>query len=188
MFTLDTHAKPSARVADGRLIISLPDAETPAVWMLDLAEAVTSVLRLENDRQGFYVIKKHGGKGAAETVAVYRDRARALRALEKTSSALERARSSMTYNGRPIVVRPVSKVVRFFNILLVFWFVLYLLGLDKYALTLLFMPFTADQPVAAAPAAPTAPESNNTAEPGSPPAGVPLSADDFLKSMNATGE
>ena len=79
---------PTAKVTDGRLVLNLPDAETPALWVMDLADAQTSVIRIEADKGGLYVLKKHGGKGAAETIAVYRDREAASRAMDVAAKAL----------------------------------------------------------------------------------------------------
>jgi len=139
MKIFDSYGSPSAKVSDGRLVLSLPDAETPALWMMDLNDAATSVLRIETDRQGFYVIKKHGGKGAAETIAVYRDRMAAGRALDKASRALEKARNTRpAMDGRPVVIRSGSKIMRFLNILLVIWFVLYVFGIDRAILQTVF--------------------------------------------------
>lgn len=190
----------SARVADGRLVLSLPDAETPALWMMDLNDAATSVLRLETDRQGLYVIKKHGGKGAAETIAVYRDRHTALDALNKASRALEKARSVRhNMNGRPVIVRPASIIGRIFTYLLFFWFILYLMSLDQLLIASVFDVFSSPEaPVTATstsngmldPPVPSLEVPGDimggidapAAEPKAPtPSGVPVSADDFLR-------
>lgn len=167
----------SAKVTDGRLVLTLTDAETPAVWIMDLNDAATSVLRLENDRQGFYVIKKHGGKGAAETVAVYRDRGMAAHALSVASKAMEKARDTRhnTLNGRPVIVRPASRVARFFTYFLFFWFVMYLMGLDMYLVRLIFAPFDTVQMASAPMPEVEVPQTTPPTQ-----AGVPMSADDFL--------
>jgi len=171
----------TAKVNDGRLVLSLPDAETPVVWIMELNDAVTSVLRLESDKQGFYVIKKHGGK-TAETVAVYRNRRPAVRALNAATRALDRARSLRNNGGGRS---------RFTNALIVILFIWFALSrfwsLDQDLIRLALMPFFADDATVESSAIPTdltqipapaAPLTSNTDA-----VGVPLSADDFLKSQ-----
>lgn len=162
---------PSAKLADGRLILSLPDAETPALWVMDLEDAATSVLRLEADRQGFYVIKKHGGKGAAETIAVYRDRKSGTRALDRATHALEKARNTRSGGGQ--------KSSRILVVLLILT-VIHVLRIDQYALERGFLWYYSDEiaQISAQQAAAAAPPA-----PASTAAGVPVSADDFLKNQ-----
>lgn len=189
MFDTFNSSAPSAKVTDGRLILTLTDAETPALWMMDLNDAATAVLRLENDRHGLFVIKKHGGKGPAETIAVYRDRRLAAHALQMASKALEKARDTrhQMVNGRPIIVRPGSRIARFMTILLLFWFVLYLMGLDTYIVRTIFEPaqpqLAVSEDLLMPPALTSpAPAAASTRQAAPPPiqAGVPLSADDYL--------
>lgn len=156
----------SARVADGRLIMSMPDAETPVVWMMNLTDAMTSVLRLEMDRQGFFVIRRHGGKGAAETIAVYRDRKPAVQALARASRALEKARNT----GLGAATPSTSRIKRFFTYLLVIWFILYVFGLDGVILRRIL----------------TLPPETKAVSVNPNAVGVPLSADDFLKEQTMT--
>lgn len=181
-------SSPSAKVADGRLILNLPDAETPALWVMDLVDAQTSVIRLETDRQGFFVLKKHGGGAksvAGETVAVYRDRARGARALDIAASALEKARN--TRIGAVGGASGIGRVGRFFMYFVLAWFLLWMIGVDKLVLRLVLTPFFANANVAAAPQ--VAPQAQQQQQPQpSPqfngvPAGVPLSADEFLQNQ-----
>ncbi len=179
---------PSAKVADGRLILSLPDAETPVIWIMDLNEAALCALRLETDRQGLCVIKRHGGKAAAETVAVYRDRKACEHALSMASHALARARESRLRagaSGQPVVIRPASRLARAFNVFLFIWFVLHITGGEVLFYTLARTVFSS------APATVTGtrqsdtdatplPQRGNATPPAGSTVGVPLSADDFL--------
>jgi len=181
---------PSAKVTDGRLVLSLPDAETPALWIMDLNDAATSVMRLENDKQGFFVIKKHSGKAVAETVAVYRDRKAGERALVKATYALEKARDlgvRKAIDGRPVIIRPASRLARAFNIFLFIWFVLHITGGDTMMYNLFFTS-RLDQRAAAIGAVERAQADAQPQQQAAPAApvtakstGVPMSADDFLK-------
>lgn len=170
--------KSSARVADGRLILSLPDAETPVIWVMDLDEASTAIIRLEGDKQGNSILKKYGSKGAAETVAVYRDRRYASRALVQASKALEKARGSRVRvgpNAQPVIIRPASKITTIFTGFLYIWFAFFLLSnLASY--------------ITAKSSALGTTTINNQADIAANPdgsdmdaTGVPLPANDFLK-------
>jgi len=175
----------SARVKDGRLVMSMPDAETPVVWVMDLNDATTSVLRLESDKQGLYVIKKHGGK-AAETIAVYRNRQPAVRALSKATRALDNARTMRGQGG--------TRLTNILLIVLLVWFAMARFwDIDQGLMRLAIYPFIKDkiaaqqmeyaQQMAAAQQA-QQPQSK-TAQPGAAsPAqalGVPVNADDALQ-------
>ncbi|NBX66339.1 MAG: hypothetical protein EBQ96_05015 [Proteobacteria bacterium] len=165
----------------------MPDAETPVVWIMDLSDAATAVIRIEADRQGLSVLKKYGGKGAAETVAVYRDRKKAERALIKASHALEKARDSRMHvgpNAQPVIIKPASKIGRLFTFFLYVWFALYL-GMAMYGYLGMFLGV---QSVDTAPQQAGAQQKQApTSAPSAPAAsidGVPMSADDFLKQQS----
>ncbi len=176
---------PSAKVADGRLILSMPDAETPVVWIMDLNDAATAVLRLETDKQGLNVLKKYGGKAAAETVAVYRSRKKAERALIKAASALEKARDSRLHvgpNSQPVIIRPASRIGRFFTLFLYAWFAIYL------SMLMYNYMFSFAQTVS--PEVPQMVRQLEQQQEKEKPApsmdGVPQSADEFLKKKSQT--
>ncbi|HEY8963888.1 MAG TPA: hypothetical protein VIN59_05425 [Alphaproteobacteria bacterium] len=171
----------SAKVKDGRLVMSMPDAETPVVWVMDLGEASTSVLRLESDKQGLYVIKKHGGK-VAETVAVYRNRRPAVKALTRATKAMDRAR---TYRGQGT-----SRLTNVLLVVLLVWFALSRLwGLDQDLMRMAILPFVKDDLIAMAQqaqalqqqAAAAASGTQNTQAANPNAMGVPLSADEALQ-------
>ena len=175
----------SAKVADGRLVISMPDAETPVIWIMDLNDAETAVLRLEVDKQGLNVIKKHGGKGVAETVAVYRSRSKAERAMIKASKALENARNTRLHvgpNSQPVIIRPAGRMARIFSFIMSVIVVIILLLYARMSL-IYNLSATMEQPQISA-----TKMGADSAIPQTPPAdtsGVPLSADDFLKNNKA---
>lgn len=176
--------RPSAKVSDNRLVLSLPNAETPVVWILSMADAVTCVLRLETDRQGFFVIKKHGGqtKGATgETVAVYRNRDDAMQALNCASNGLNNARDGKSG----------SAFKRWFTRFTYAWFIISMLLL--FRVDAMILRATMDPPegyVGHTPAAQTGQQpqqqpAKQSAVPMVSPdldaTGVPLSADEFLQ-------
>ena len=187
-------ATSSAKVADGRLVLSMPDAETPVVWVMDLADSATAVLRLETDKNGYNVLRKYTGKGAAETIAVYRARDAAENALTVSSKALENARNSHLHkgaNGQPVVIKRVGWMNRIFHFFLYGWFIIYLSVLMyNYVYGTYILTQRANAEMAQAGMTTEAPA--NTAQqprqaqanPKTGTVGVPLSADDFLNNRN----
>lgn len=182
---LNLRNRPTARVIDGKLVLNMPDAETPALWVMDLSDAQTSVLRLENDRGGLFILKKHSGKGA-ETVAVYRNRESGTRAMEIAAKALEKTRNG---NGGEVYAGRGARIGRGFTYFVMGWFVVWTLGLTPYVVRFVLSPFLppARPAITATNLDPTmnfsatgprarAPEETDATE-----AGVPVSADDFLK-------
>lgn len=166
----------TARVRDGRLVLTLPDAQMPSIWILDLNESPKVTLSVEPEGQGVYALKKAGsGKGAAEIIALYAKEARAMRALYAASKALAKAtdtRLRTGVNGQPVVIRPASRVGRFFTFFLYLWFAFYLC---VNLLHLVMAPVIPDF----ASAAQVQGEASSAAS--APQNGVPQSADDFLK-------
>jgi hypothetical protein len=98
---------PSARVVDGTLILSLPDAITPVVWRLDLGQTKASALEVRTDREddaiedgghgsgGRYTLVLKTPKGEVHEIAPYDSKARAVQALMAVSYAMETAQGQM---------------------------------------------------------------------------------------------
>ena len=183
---------PTAKLADGRLVLSLPDAQTPVIWVMDLKDASTSVLRLETDRQGLFIIRRHSGKAAAEAVAVYRDAKQAARAMKVAARGLSNAQCTLKgADGKPVIIRPASKLARAFNIFLFIWFVAHISGVETRfvqwlvsdtaqvaaAQSQIMLPPTMQQALPASPAQAPAPTEEQS---GQVKVGVPMSADDVL--------
>lgn len=81
----------SASVVDGKLILSFPDAATPVLWQMDLAQAKASALevREKGGNQTALVIKNP--RGETMDVAVFEHRAHAIEGLKAAAYALENA-------------------------------------------------------------------------------------------------
>lgn len=171
----------SARVADGRLILSLPDAETPVLWIMDLDEAATAVIRLEMDKQGHCILKKYGTKTAAETIAVYRSHRQAEKALVRASKALEKARDTRLRKGpnnQPVMIRKASLIGSIFTAVLYVWTAGYLfITLLAYATNYV----SSNQMNTLSQMGGTPVQSQDAGTPDVNASGVPLSANDFLK-------
>lgn len=82
----------SAKVVDGNLIISLPDAANPVVWRMELGSVKASALEVrKNDATGMHVLTLKTPKGELHEVAPFETRDAAVTALMRVSAALQSA-------------------------------------------------------------------------------------------------
>lgn len=82
--------KAEANVIDGILIVSLPNAETPAVWRFDLTQVTIGGVEVrEND--GRFVIGARNAKGELQDIAAYPTRESATQALTVITQAMMNA-------------------------------------------------------------------------------------------------
>ena len=51
LFKKQEETSASANVVDGKLILSLPEAENPVVWQMDLSSAKASALEVKKDEE-----------------------------------------------------------------------------------------------------------------------------------------
>lgn len=166
---------PSAKIVDGVLILTLPDAQSPVVWQMELGQTKSSALevREEQDR-GFILILKTPRQDVQE-IATYAARDAAVRALVTVSQALQNAArlrpagegpvsGDQSYQVPALIPAPAGhgKAVRVTLAILA-------------ALALLYV-FTRPLGGEQAATAPTAGDATGTAA----PTGEPLSADDYL--------
>lgn len=84
-------AAPSARVVDGKLILSFPDAVKPILWQMDLVPARASALEVESLQGGQAALVLKTPKGEQTVIAIFKTQDSALAALMTVSAALERA-------------------------------------------------------------------------------------------------
>lgn len=108
----------SAIVVDGKLILTFPDAISPVVWQMDLADAKASALEIEEDPANNHhklVIKT--AKGERVDVAKFSNRTEALAGLMAAAGALENAQgqiraaasSGSAANDRPAKSKKVKR-------------------------------------------------------------------------------
>ncbi len=83
---------PTAKVVDGLLILSLPDAICPVVWQMDVTQSKSSALEVRpNDGDAtVHLVLKTPRQDVLE-VAQYESREQAIKALLTVSAAMERA-------------------------------------------------------------------------------------------------
>lgn len=86
----------SARVVDGKLILSFPHARTPVVWQMDLSEVKASALEvLENKNKDGHTLTLKTPKGEKLDAAEFENRQDAVNGLMAASHALENAHGNI---------------------------------------------------------------------------------------------
>ena len=55
--------KPKAQLSGNNLVLSLPDAMTPVVWMIDTKTSGSFFARIEEDANGLFILQKIEGTG-----------------------------------------------------------------------------------------------------------------------------
>ncbi|MFA7276288.1 MAG: hypothetical protein WC043_05755 [Pseudobdellovibrionaceae bacterium] len=85
----------SAKVIEGTLIISLPDALTPVVWQMELGQTKASALEVRNNDNGTSSLVLKTPRQDIEEVAIFNDRNVALKALMLISKAMEKSEGQL---------------------------------------------------------------------------------------------
>lgn len=83
--------KASASVVDGKLILSFPEALTPIVWQMDLADAKASAFEILEEEGKFVLSSRKPGAQKKDVIASFSSRTDAVEGLMATSRALESA-------------------------------------------------------------------------------------------------
>lgn len=95
----------SAKVVDGNLILSLPDAINPIVWRMELGSVKASALEVKpQSADGSFMLSLKTAKGEVHEIAPFQTREQAVRALMRVSSALQGAHGKMA----PVAVFPAA--------------------------------------------------------------------------------
>lgn len=86
------NAPSNVTIVDGKLIMSLPDAQMPVVWQMDLEKAQSSVFTIQEDKKtkSFTLILKQSNN-AVDEIASFDNKQDAVDILMETSSALQNA-------------------------------------------------------------------------------------------------
>lgn len=171
---------PSAKIVDGVLVITLPDAIRPVVWQMELGLSKSSAMEVRDLNDGTFMLVLKTPRQDVQEVAPYATREQAVRALMAIAKALEgasgrlRGVNSNNPDHLPAVIPQASsaaapasgsrKTTRIIiGAAVVILLVLFFTRIDGPART----PAGGDFDTGTAPAAPA-------------PAGEPLSADDYL--------
>lgn len=166
----------TAKVVDGTLILSLPDAVSPVVWQMELGQSKSSALEIRETDNGQFVLTLKTPRQDVLDIATYANRDLAIKALLVTSAALEKSQGQLKasptspVNGYPLPVvshHPrlgagfLSVFKKIFTISGIILGTLAFLGLVLFVVAKLFL---------------TPPSTTATA-----PNGGPVSADEFLE-------
>lgn len=82
----------SAHIVDGRLILSLPRAERPVVWQMDLAQTKSSALEIrQSENGGSHILVLKTPRGETVEIAPFADQSDALDGLLAVTNAFENA-------------------------------------------------------------------------------------------------
>lgn len=178
-------ATSTAKVVDGRLVLSLTDAQKPVVWQFDLSVAKSSAIELRETNGGDTTLVLKTATQDAHDIATYDSHEKAVRALMAISRAMERAQGQMhapqagTYpppavipaghmNWKSIILKAISNIIMTLVILfLIFIGIIWFASPANNQVA----PTNDTQFGMDAPAAPTAPGMTS---------GTGQSADDFL--------
>ena len=168
---------PSAKIVDGILVLTLPDAVRPVVWQMELGQTKTSAVEVREQNDGTFILMLKTGRQDVQEIAPYATRELAVRALLTLSRAMEggqgrlrSANNNLNPNQLPALIphseEGRSKATRLMVGLIVL-----------AALAFLFMRMT--------PPAPTTSFSSDSAPAAAAPAkvGEPQSAEDYLNAQ-----
>ncbi len=92
----------SVKIVDGKLILSLPTAQTPVVWQMDIEKAQSAAFTVQENKKAknFALILKTQD-GTLDEIAPFDDKESAVEILMQTSAALQ--------NGHGQINRPLIK-------------------------------------------------------------------------------
>lgn len=174
ILTPQDHNQSQADIVDGKLILTLPTAITPAVWQMDLAGTKASVMEVQEKGEEFVLVLRTPS-GENLDVASFAQRANAVEALMIISSALKEASGKIYVPGAPandaISLSPVApkKASSMGSIIFKIFGVLGMI-LVGYLLLITVIGLSSGARQNASVTSPQAEQSS----------GVPMSADDFL--------
>lgn len=90
----------TAKVVDGKLVLSFPLAKNPVVWQMDLNKAQSCALEVKEDKKKKeFALCMKSDSNDPEDIAVFEAKEQALEALMMTSSALQNAAAASVPAG-----------------------------------------------------------------------------------------
>jgi hypothetical protein len=165
----------SARVVDGKLILTYPEAVTPVVWQMDLAQAKASALEVRESPKGVSLVLKTA-KGETVEIAPFATKGEAVEALMAAARALEGAHGQIRPAGAANSADNVSGVpIKKHN-----RWAAGLLGVLLIVVLLMIWASLAPRPAISVDGAATSSPGSQTSFGQKEENGVPLSADEFL--------
>lgn len=99
----------SANVVDGKLILSFPDAVSPVLWQMELAEAKASALEVAAGKEeGQHALILKTAKGEKIDIATFTSRADAVAGLMAAANALENAQGQIRSGASTLESAPTN--------------------------------------------------------------------------------
>jgi hypothetical protein len=77
-----------ADIQDQKMVLSLTDAMTPAVWVIDLSDKKSLLFKVQETEDHLFILQKICGENT-EDLGYYKKRGHAVRAMEKATCALQ---------------------------------------------------------------------------------------------------
>lgn len=175
MFSSASSPRSSAKVVDGNLIISLPDAKDPVVWRMALGEARAAAIEVQTRGDDHFVLVLKYPKGDPVDIAPFSTKHAATSALMAVSHAMQAAHGQISAQ-RQVAANDFAASGMAARRKTGAW--KWLLPLGVIVLALFIFARTGTQlPVEAVS------QQSGDATPVSPQNGVPQSADSFLNGM-----
>lgn len=176
----------SAKVIDGTLILTLPDAIKPVVWQMQLGQTKSSALEVRDMPDGNWMLVLKTPRMDVMEIAPFSNKDNAIRALLAVSRAMEKAHGQLGNSGGyplPVIVQGrggvtswIAKIMKAILYTFMTLFILVVLWLSYMWIRSNSGSQEMAQPALAPPAA--------TAEaPPETPVGAPVSADDYLNNQ-----
>lgn len=170
----------SAKVVDGILILTLPDALRPSVWQMQLGQTKSSALEVRDHGDQWLLVLKTPRQDVIE-IAPFASREAALKALMAVSRAMEKAHGQLngqaSYSGTPTYPVPAligGSAANWFYKIVKWFFYMVLTAIAFILIVLLALKLTAPTTDLQE----TAPQQQ--AAPTQDGIGTPQSAEDFL--------
>ena len=86
---------PSAKILDGILVLTLPDATRPVVWQMELGQTKSSAMEVREQEGGSFLLVLKTPRQDVVEIAPYDSRDKAVRALIAISKAMENAHGQL---------------------------------------------------------------------------------------------
>lgn len=95
--------KSKVNIVDGKLILSLPDAETPVVWQMDINKAKSAAFTIGEDKKAklFYLVLRDE-EGKEQNIASFKDKDGAVAVLMETSEMLQSSHGKIKKDKSPV--------------------------------------------------------------------------------------
>ena len=89
----------SAKVIDGTLILTLPDAVRPIVWQMQLGQTKSSALEVREENDGNWLLVLKTPRADVLEIAPFATKDKAVKALMAVSRAMEKAQGQLGSNS-----------------------------------------------------------------------------------------